>query len=257
MDCSELRVKMILGWIFDLDGTLVKTEKIKAVSYARAALELCPLEISEEQVIDAYKEVVGRSRQEVAKALMARFELEKAAEGRMQEFGVRTPWQAFIQIRLRHYEAIIADPEILLKNRWPHTMHLLQQVREASCKTALATMSRCAQANHVLRVLGLVEAFDFIATRDDVEQGKPDPEIYNLVLDTLDLLPEQCVAVEDSPSGVQAALAAGVKVIAVTTPFTREALHTQALLSRDWVVDNPDRLLDVVGNLLGREKGEV
>ena len=43
---------MIQAMIFDLDGTLVQTEKLKALSYARAAIELCPHEVSEEQVIE-------------------------------------------------------------------------------------------------------------------------------------------------------------------------------------------------------------
>ena len=91
---------MIRAMIFDLDGTLVQTERLKAVSYAKAAAELCPRRISEEDVVEAFTEVVGRSRREVAIALLERFELQQAAQARMAEFGVNTPWQAFVQVRL-------------------------------------------------------------------------------------------------------------------------------------------------------------
>ena len=65
--------------IFDLDGTLVQTEKLKAISYAKAAVELCPSELQEVQVIEAFKGVVGLPRREVGKRLVDRFGLETKA----------------------------------------------------------------------------------------------------------------------------------------------------------------------------------
>ena len=53
---------MIQAMIFDLDGTLVQTERLKALSYARAAVELCPHDIREIDVVEAFKDVVGLSR---------------------------------------------------------------------------------------------------------------------------------------------------------------------------------------------------
>jgi len=122
---------VIRAMIFDLDGTLVQTERLKALSYARAAIELCPRDITEEEVLEAFKEVVGLSRREVAQALVERFDLESAARVRMAEFGVSIPWQAFVQVRLRIYEEMLADPEVLRNNQWPHNMALLEEARRA------------------------------------------------------------------------------------------------------------------------------
>ena len=61
---------MIEAVIFDLDGTLVQTEKLKAISYARAVTDLCPHDVEEKQVIEAFREVVGLPRREVAQALV-------------------------------------------------------------------------------------------------------------------------------------------------------------------------------------------
>lgn len=72
---------MIRAMVFDLDGTLVQTERLKAASYARAAAELCGEAIGEEDVIEAFKDVLGRSPREVAVALTERFGLEEAALG--------------------------------------------------------------------------------------------------------------------------------------------------------------------------------
>ncbi len=64
---------MIRAVIFDLNDTLVQTERLKAISYARAAVELCPHALQESQVVEMFKGVVGRSRREVAIALMEHF----------------------------------------------------------------------------------------------------------------------------------------------------------------------------------------
>lgn len=245
---------MIQAMIFDLDGTLVQTERLKALSYARAAVELCPHTLSEAEVVEAFKEVVGLPRREVAQALVERFDLEEKARARVDKFGVSAPWQAFVQVRLRIYEDMLADPQVLRSNQWPHNVALLNEARRTGCWTALATMSRCEQARHVLGVLDLAETFDFIATRDDVEHGKPDPKIYQLVARELDVPPAECLVIEDSPSGVKAALAAGMWCIAVTTPFTRQRIHAERLLDEGWTVDDPATLTAVVQQMVAERK---
>jgi beta-phosphoglucomutase len=240
---------MIRTVIFDLDGTLVETEELKAFSYARAAVELCP-ELNEAEIVEAFKDVVGLSRQEVAMALLQRFGLEAAARARMAEFGVSAPWQAYVEVRQRLYEAMLEDPELLRKQRWPHNIALLHELRRQGYQIGLATMSYRNQVRRVLEVLELSDAFDFMASRDDVEQGKADPEIYLLAARVLGVSPADCLAIEDSPAGVQAALAAGMSVVAVSTPLTRQRLHESGLLPPQLIVDDPDLLPQVVANVL-------
>ena len=237
---------MIRAVIFDLDGTLVQSERLKARSYAQAAVELCPHELDETAVIEAFKAVVGRSRQEVAEYLVERFELAGKAGERLAEFGVAAPWQAFVELRLRYYQEMIRDPEVIRAHRWRHTVALLEAARAEGCRTALATMSHAPQVQQVLAALELSDRFDVVATRDDVERGKPDPEIYRLVTGKLEVAPAASLVIEDSPSGVEAALAAGAEVVAVTTPFTREALHGGGLLPAERLVDDPEALLGTV-----------
>ena len=234
-----------LAFIFDLDGTLVETEELKALSYARAAAELRP-DLGEAEVVNAFKDFVGRSRRDVAKGLLRRFGLEKVARSRMAEFGVNTPWQAYVRVRLRIYEALLSDRELILAHRYPHNIALLHHLRGAGYRTGLATMSHTEQARRVLSILGLTDAFDVIATRDDVEHGKPDPEIDLLVARELGAKPEDCLVIEDSPAGVAAALAAGMDAIAVTTALTRQRFRETDLLDRCRVVDDPRRLPAVV-----------
>lgn len=247
---------MIKAMIFDLDGTLVQTEKLKALSYAKAAVEICPQDIREQQVLEAFKQVVGLPRSQVATALVKQFNLEERAAQRMQEFGVSAPWQAFVQVRLQYYEGMLADPEVLRDNQWPYNLSVLEEAQKAGCKTALATMSHCEQATRVLDVLELKDAFDFVATRDDVEMGKPDPEIYNLVAREIDVPPQESLVLEDSPSGIRAALDANMHCIAVTTPFTAKSVHALNLLPPEWVVDEPARVMQVVRDRLAELNSE-
>jgi HAD superfamily hydrolase (TIGR01509 family) len=236
--------------IFDLDGTLVQTEKLKAISYARAAVELCPHDLREDDVVEAFKEVVGLPRREVAQQLVDQFQLEEKARARMSEFGVDTPWQAYIQVRLNHYQQMLADDDVIVNHQWPHNMAILEMARANECRTGLATMSRCSQATRVLQILELTRAFDFVASRDDVENGKPDPEIYRLVSQELGIDAQDCLVLEDSPSGVEAAIMAGMWCIAVTTPFTHEGVHKQDLLPSEWIVDRPESVLEAVERML-------
>jgi beta-phosphoglucomutase-like phosphatase (HAD superfamily) len=236
---------MIQALIFDLDGTLVQTEILKAQSYAKAAVELGKDRFTENDVVEAFKGVVGLPRQEVAQNLMRQFELETAAAGRMSEFDVLTPWQAFVQVRMKIYESMLADPLAIMKYRCPYNLDLLIWARQRKFKTGLATMSHCTQAHRILRILDILYEFDFVATRDDVNTGKPDPEIYLMVVHEFDLEPDNCLVIEDSPSGVKAALAAGMQCIAVTTDFTRKNMHAGNLLENQWIVDDPADLKTV------------
>jgi len=240
----------VSAFVFDLDGTLVQTERLKARSYAQAAVELCPDDVTEAEVIEAFKDVVGESRKAVATTLMERFDLEAASAERMTEVDVDAPWQAFVQVRLDYYHDLVQDPNVLRENRWPHSLSLLDRARENRCAVALATTSRRRQACHVLNVLGLEETFDYVATSDDVARTKPHPEIYRLCAVELGVAPERMLAIEDSPTGTTAAVRAGLHCIAFGTPFTEARLREEAPLDDRWIVSDPDALLDTVDTFL-------
>jgi beta-phosphoglucomutase-like phosphatase (HAD superfamily) len=236
----------IRAMIFDLDGTLVKTEELKALSYAKAAVELCPYTISEEAVIEAFSGLAGLSRKEVALLLIEKFDLEEKIRPKMREFGLMTAWQTFVQIRLKFYDAMLDDADLIRSMQWEHNVDLLAFSRTQGCKTALATMSYCDQVGRILSVLDWTDKFDFIATRDDVLLGKPDPEIYFLVSDEMGIPPEECLVIEDSSYGAQAALSAGMHVIAVSTRFTKAGLHALKTLDPRWIVDDPAMVMETV-----------
>lgn len=237
---------MISAVIFDLDGTLVETEEIKALSHALSVTELRP-EVQKEDVVAAYANgLVGHPRQEVAEAMIQRFGLEAALHERMDDLGEDEPWKVLVKIRREFYEELLANDDLLLEKRYPHNIEMLRELRGEGYPTACATMSHRQQVNRVLSVLGLEDVFDVVVTMDDVTRGKPDPEIDLLVAEKLGVPPEEFLVIEDSLAGVGAAVAAGMMVVAVPTELTRPSFGETEVLDSRWVVEDPEELREVV-----------
>lgn len=97
---------------------------------------------------------------------------------------------------------------------FPDVPPTLAWLEEHGYRVALATSSPRDKVGQILQECGIGRYFEVILTRDDVENCKPDPEIYRKVLEKLALPPEQCLVVEDSPLGIAAAKGAGLPVAA-------------------------------------------
>ena len=99
--------------------------------------------------------------------------------------------------------------------RWqPGADELIDGIRQAGLKVALVTNSPRSVVDLALGLLG-DHRFDVTVAGDEVANGKPDPEPYLLAVDSLGLTPGVCLAVEDSLSGTESAIAAGVAVLVV------------------------------------------
>ncbi|MGI5500499.1 HAD family hydrolase [Lentzea sp. CA-135723] len=102
---------------------------------------------------------------------------------------------------------------------------LVRTLRSTGHALALVTSSSRGEVELALKHLELNEAFDVIVTSEDVVEGKPSPEPFLLAADLLGRPPRECVVIEDSPSGVAAARAAGMRCIAVTSTHASAALR--------------------------------
>ena len=237
---------MISAIMFDLDGTLVQSERLKALSYAMAAQRLRGLSEPDPRAIEAYREIVGAARDVASRHILDSLKLEPDVRPLMSRYGVTEPWEVLTAMRTEIYDDMVADPQVIRDNQWPHTIGLLRIASEHGCPTALATMSYRQEALHVLRSLDIEQSLNVVLTREDVEQPKPAPDIYLLAAQKLKVQPQDCLVLEDSPNGVRAAVAAGMNVIAIATPFTVSGLHTSQVLEHAWVLHEADKLLDMV-----------
>jgi beta-phosphoglucomutase len=96
---------------------------------------------------------------------------------------------------------------------YPGVISFLVALRDGGMKVGLCSSSRNAQ--RVLDGLGIAHLFDAVVTGADILRAKPDPEIFLMGAERLGVEPRKCVVFEDAPSGVEAALAAGMQCIGV------------------------------------------
>jgi len=242
---------MITAFIFDLDGTLVDTEPLKNLAFARIALELSPDRLHAEEVIAVATQFIGVPAPETAMGLVQRLGLEEPTRARMSELAVTAPWQAFLRLHTAAYNRLLDEPGVLERAQLSHAVSLLHQVRRRGYKTGLATMSYRPEVERILAALGWSDVFDAVLTGENVMKGKPDPEIYLRTAAMMGIPPQVCLVLEDSPSGVEGALAAGMRCIAAPTELTRVRVH-QTRLGERWIVDDPAALGVVVERALGQ-----
>ena len=106
----------------------------------------------------------------------------------------------------------------------PGAREFLESLGPAGLKSAIATSASSARTWGMLRRLQLGRKFSAIVTGDDVEVGKPDPAVYMLVSRRMNSAPENLLVFEDAPCGVQAAKAAGMRCVGVSTNGRAEML---------------------------------
>ncbi len=97
----------------------------------------------------------------------------------------------------------------------------LAEARARGLRLAVASSSGRAWVEHHLDRLGLRPHFAAVRCREDVARVKPDPALYRSAVDALGVPPQDAVAFEDSPNGVAAAVAAGLRCVAIPGPMTR------------------------------------
>jgi len=102
---------------------------------------------------------------------------------------------------------------------FPSAKTTLEQLREMKLHLAVATSSVSASARPFLERTGITSFFEVIVTGDEVQRGKPHPDIYLQTAKTLGIVPEACLVIEDALAGVAAAKAANMRVAAI--PDTR------------------------------------
>ena len=235
---------MIKALIFDLDGTLIQTEVLKASSYAKAIAQITTNSIKEEEVLDVFQKYVGLSRPEVVAGLRGEFnEILQKELGRAQAADID---EAIITTRLSIYRQMLDDEQLLSNFFCSYSLGLLRKAHQDGFQVVLSTMSHRAEANKVIDILGIRDQLDFILTRDDVEKGKPDPEIYLKAQELLDLEKDECLVIEDSVNGIRAGQNAGMSVFAVTNSVTRKSVHDCQLLDDVFIVDDLRGLVERV-----------
>ena len=206
------RTAPILGVLFDMDGVVLDTEKLYARFWAEAAHALgYPM---------TYEQALGMRSLNSA-----------AGQAKLESyFGPGVSRAQMRDKRVELMDAFVAENGIDPK---PGIHELLDALKERGIKTAIATSTPMSRTTAYLSRLGLLEKFDCICSGHDVKQGKPAPDIYLHAAASVGIPPENCLAVEDSPAGIESAFRAGCMPVLVpdldgSTEEMRKILFAEA-----------------------------
>ena len=192
---------MLRGVIFDMDGVLVDSHPLHMRTWKQFLLS------------------VGKS--------VSDQDLEFVLEGRKQRDILRHFLGELTEEQVRLYgehKDKFYQEESAAIEAMPGVREFIEQLDRESIPMAVASCGRARRVTHILDILLLRKHFQVVVTGDDVQEGKPDPTIFNLTARRLNLDAESVLVVEDSVSGVRAAKAAGMKCLGITLPFRAQEL---------------------------------
>lgn len=184
----------ILAVLWDMDGTLIDSE-----TYWMAAERKLSEGYGGSWSSDLGKKLVGLNLFDAARLLRAEFSIANLSD------------QEIIDLMTDSVVAKLAE-EIPWR---PGVLSLMQELQRNGVRSAIVTGSMSRMARFVASSIPAGQ-FEVVIAGDDVEAGKPHPEPYLRALNALGLAANECIAIEDSPTGMSSAQAAGLRVLGVT-----------------------------------------
>lgn len=183
--------------VFDMDGVLADTEPIQ------------------EEALAAFLQPHGRSLSRGDYAAMMGLDRRAFWTTVIGQYGL----ELSVEDCVRDYEAILL-PRLVGLSAAPGVVELVGALVAADVPLAVASSSLCPVVEMTLGAIGLREAFKVVVSGEEVSEGKPAPEIYLLAAQLLGVEATRCVAIEDSPNGVRAAIAAGMACLGIATSYS-------------------------------------
>ena len=180
--------------IFDMDGVIFDTERVYLEIW-QSVFEKYGYKMTKE----LYITVMGTGRKNVIKTFL-------------ENFGDDLPIEKMYEEKDNQLFYIIENQGIPLKKG---VKELFSMLKEKNYKIALATSAKRERVEKQIKDKWLKESFDAIVCGDDVEKGKPSPDIFLKAAKEIDVEAKDCFVVEDSPAGIKAAFSGGMKGIHV------------------------------------------
>ena len=213
----------IRGVLFDMDGLVLDTEKLYCRFWAEAG-RLCGFPMTMDHAL-----------------AMRSLGMDLGEEKLQSFFGPTAHYVPIRRKRVELMDAYIAEHGIDVK---PGIYELLDALDERGIPAAITSSSSQELIREHLQIHNLYHRFTKICSAKDVANGKPAPDIYLLGAASLDLKPEECLALEDSPTGILAAYRAGCMAVMVPDLDQPDSDTEKLLFAK------ADSLSDVIG-LLG------
>ncbi len=213
---------MFKGVLFDMDGVLIDSEYYTAEATIRFFAEK-GFQVKQEDFYPFYGTGEKGYFLGVADKFGIPFDLEN------DKFKVYDLFREIAKGKLNAMPGVYDFINLCKKNRIP---------------LAVATSAGRYKMNINLELLNLKNGvFDALVSGEDITHNKPHPEIFQKASYKLHLTPDECLVIEDAPSGVLAAKTAGCKCLALQTTFSREKLNDADWIAKD-LTDIPDELMN-------------
>jgi beta-phosphoglucomutase len=210
--------------LFDFNGVIIKDESI----HRELIDELLLAENLPPQGKEFWQVSVGRSDRVCIKELLklrGRFVTDEYLDKLIAKKAIA------YQQRLAQVETIPLYPEVV---------QFIQQMHDRGYKLAVVTGAIRSEVELVLQQCEIARYFEAIVSGDEIAQSKPDPEGYLLAVERLNkfdpdlnLLPSECLAIEDTFAGIQAVKSAGIQVVAIAHTYPFHMLQRRA----NWTID--------------------
>jgi len=193
---------MLKALIFDFDGLILDTETPEYLVWKNIYQEN-----GFDLPITKWGSIIGGNG---VSSFEPSEELPRLSQGRLDSDSLRA------RHRSESHELVLSQPIL------PGVMEMISAAKEMNLKLAIASSSPHSWVDTHTKRLGIFDHFDVVVCRDDVGTGrtKPNPDLFLLALDQLEVKKEAAVVFEDSPNGVKAANQAGIFVVAVPNPVT-------------------------------------
>ena len=224
--------------IFDLDGTLVETEHLKADAYADLIANLTGQDSPDQRAVDLYQDQVGSTDMMICEAMISEFNLAELVNPRPGE----THAVALHRQRMELYRAKQGAPERLRELAYQHSIDIARNGASEGLSVGVATMSFADEAKRVLAAIGLADVIDTVVGVADVANPKPAPDAFLAAMDRLGVSPTECLVFEDSARGTQAAIASGARWICVATEFSADSLRADSSIDDEWIAWHPSEV---------------
>jgi beta-phosphoglucomutase family hydrolase len=182
--------------IFDMDGVIAETEHAHIVAEKQTMLKY-GIKISEDEL----HEYTGTTAKVMFTSLIKKHRLDTTFDRIFKEKE---------EILFKLLEEDVQPTKGVID--------LLRKLRKMKVKLAVASSSHKRMIEYVLKKLEIIDFFDSIVGAEDIDRSKPDPEIFLISAKRLNVKPEECIVVEDSKLGVEAAKKAGMKCLGYVNP---------------------------------------
>lgn len=203
---------MIEAVIYDMDGVISDTLPIHTGAESKVLLRY-GIRVSPQEII---KEFNGIPERVTFETLFKRFNRKLDLQQVQNE-----KWQLFQKLAKDGIPAI------------PGSLESIDTLLANKFTLGLASSAPLRIINLVIESLKIKDKFQAVVCTEEVKYGKPAPDIFLLAAEKLEIDPRNCVVIEDAASGIQAARAAGMKCIAITTTHKRQELE-----GADRIIDN-------------------